>query len=39
MDITCDIYQLLRKVFELQKAQLEELKAIRQELEKLNGEK
>lgn len=36
MDITNDIYILLRRIQELEKAQLEELRAIRQELEKLN---
>ncbi len=36
MDNTADIYILLQKIRELEKAQLEELRAIRQELEKLN---
>ena len=44
MNITCDIYQLMRKLVamqeeqaEIQKAQLGELQAIRKELEKLNN--
>ena len=36
MNSTTDIYMLLLEIHKLEKAQLEELQAIRRELEKLN---